>query len=329
MAVGSGIGSQIGWSAESTVNTRVAATKFLRAHSHKLDRVAGRTTGQGIQTGAYGPLAAHHVETHSGGSASFAFDVQSKGLGVLLNTLMGGSVTPTQQAATTAYLQTHTLADTYGKSMTIQAGYPYRGGTAVCHELTGCKVTAVEFACSKGEALTAQVEVDAMGWSDSQSLATASYSSTNMFHFGQLSVKLGTYASESAVTGVEGVSVRIERPHDTEAWTAGAPTTKLQPVLNDSTSITGTISASWLDKATFQDLAKGTTSTSLVFEWVGPLIASTYYETFKIVVPGATFEPSTQGVDGRDALRNDWSFFWNYDGTNQPVITYTSTDTAL
>jgi hypothetical protein len=45
-------------------------------------------------------------------------------MGLLLQALMGTTVTPVQQVATAAYLQTHTLADTAGKSLTIQKGVP-------------------------------------------------------------------------------------------------------------------------------------------------------------------------------------------------------------
>ena len=38
-------------------------------------------------------------------------------MGILLQHIMGGTVTPVQQAATIAYLQTHPLADNVGKSL--------------------------------------------------------------------------------------------------------------------------------------------------------------------------------------------------------------------
>lgn len=330
MAIGSGLGSQFGFVAESTYGTRVAATKFLRAKSYSAERVATRVQGEGIQTGNFGDLAAHYGETTNAGSGSVAFDVQDRTMGVLLNTLMGGTVTPTVISGA-AYGATFPLADTLGKSMTVQVGAPYRSGTVRVHELAGVKVTGAEFSCGVGEFLTCSMDFDAKSWSDSQTLATASYVGTNVpFNFAQMTLKLGTYGAEAAVTGIRSVNVKIDRPHDTEDYTAGSLGTKAEPVLNGATQITGTISADWLDKANFQDRANGTTATSLVWEFVGTnVIAAANYPTFRLTIPGVLFEPATQNVDGRDVLTNDWSFRWSYDGTNQPTIYTISADTAL
>jgi hypothetical protein len=100
-------------------------------------------------------------------------------------------------------------------------------------------------------------------------------------------------------------------------------------VLNGPANISVDITADWLAKATFQDLAHGTTPTSLVWEFVGPLIASTYYETFRVTLPSVYFEPGTQGVGGPGELTNAWKAVWRYDGTNLPKIETISTDTAL
>lgn len=330
MAIGSGLGSQFGFVAESVYGTRVAPTKFLRAKTYAARREATRVQGEGIQTGNFGDLAAHYGETTNAGSGNVAFDVQDRTMGVLLNTLMGGTVTPTLLTGS-AYSATFPLADTVGKSMTVQVGAPYRGGTVIVHELAGTKITSAEFSCGVGEYLTCSVDLDAKSWSDSQTLASASYVGTNVpFNFAQMTLKLGTYGAESSVTGVRSVNVKIDRPHDTEDYTAGSLGTKSEPVLNGATQITGTISADWLDKTVFQDRAKGTASTSMVWEFVGTTaISGANYPTFRITVPGVIFEPSTQGVDGRDVLTNDWSFRWSYDGTNQPTIYTVSADTAL
>lgn len=330
MAIGSGLGSQFGFVAESTYGTRVAATKFLRAKAYAARRDATRVQGEGIQTGNFGDLAAHYGETTNAGSGSASFDVQDRTMGVLLNTLMGGTVTPTVITGA-AYGATFPLADTLGKSMTVQVGAPYRTGTVRVHELAGVKITSAEFSCGVGEFLTCNMDFDAKSWTDSQTLASASYVGTNVpFNFAQMTLKLGTYGAEAAVSGVRSVSMKIDRPHDTEDYTAGSLGTKSEPVLNGATQITGTISADWLNTATFQDRANGTASTSLIWEFVGTnVIAPANYPTFRITLPGTIFEPNTQEVDGRDVLTNDWSYRWSYDGTNQPTIYTISADTAL
>jgi hypothetical protein len=54
-----------------------------------------------------------------------AGEVPTTGFGYLLNGLHGNTVTPVQQAATTAYLQTHTLSSPpTSKSYSIQVQMP-------------------------------------------------------------------------------------------------------------------------------------------------------------------------------------------------------------
>ena len=144
-----------------------------------------------------------------------------------------------------------------------------------------------------------------------------------------MALRMGTFGSETAVSGVRSVGVSISRPQDTEDYTAGQSGLKLEPVLSGWTDITATIEADWLNKTTFQDLAHSVSTTSLVWEFTGATIASTYVDTFRITLPSVTFEPGTQGVSGPDSLTNTWNATWRFDGTNQPSIVTISADATL
>lgn len=333
MAIGSGLGSSFGFSAESTWGTYVAPAKFIRHKSADLNKTATRVQGEGIQAGQYGMLLAQYQETVTGGTGSVAFDVQSKSMGVLLNTLMGGTVTPTQQAATAAYLQTHTLADPFGKSMSMQVGLPQRGGTVTPETLTGVKVSEMQFQCGVDTVLSATANFDAKAYENTTALASVSYpASTNVFHGGQMTVKLGTFGAEASVSGVKSVSCTISRPMDTSAYYAGATTagTKSEPVLNGATTISGSFDVDFINTTDFLARARDNSNTSLVLTWQGPLIASTYYETFTITVPGIVFpSPEGFGVNDRGVLSKSFAWEWRYDGTNSPSIAVMSTDTTL
>jgi hypothetical protein len=307
----------------------VAPTKFARARSYDIQRIASRQQGLGISTGQYGPLGAMYVETTTAATASFALDVQNRGLGVLLNTLMGGTVVPVINGAGPSYTATFPLADTVGKSITVQSGVPYRSGTVLPHTLKGGKVTSAEFSASVDSLLSASVTVDGKSFATSDSLASAAYTSTAVFHGAQMTLKMGTLAAEAAVSGVRSVSVQIARPHDVNDYTAGATGLKSEPVLNGLTDIGVTVEADWLAKATFQDLAHATTPTSLVWEFTGALLNATFYDTFRITLPSVYFEPATQGVGGVSELTNSWKATWRYDGTNLPSIVTISGDTTL
>ena len=329
----SGLLGQVGFSAETVYGTRVAPTKFVRHTKVSLKREATRQQGMGIASGMTGDLAAHYVETTNAGSGSLEFDLQDRGLGLIWNTLMGGSAVTPVVISGTAYTGTFPLSNTTnGRMLTVQAGLPYRGGSVQCHELTGVKIPSFELSVAKGDIAKCTVGLDAQAWSDAQTLATASYpTAAAPFHFQNLAVKMGTFGSETAVnTMITGVTVKIDRPHDTEDYVAGNSGRKTQPVVNDTTKITGSITADWLAKADFQDRANATTAQSLVIELVGATaITGANFPTWRLTLPSVTFDPDTQELEGRETLSKTWNFTWRFDGTNPPTIVTISTDTTL
>jgi hypothetical protein len=332
MAIGSGLGSSFGFSAESTYGTYVAPTKFIRHKSASVQKTATRPQGEGIQAGGYGMFLPHFVEAVTGGTGTVAFDVVNKNMGLFMQALMGTTVTPVQQGTSTAYLQTHTLGDPFGKALSVQVGMPQRGGTVTPATLKGTKVSKLDLSCSVDSVLSATATLDAQAYDNSTSLASVSYATTtNVFHGGQLSVKIGTFGSESAISGVKSVTCSIERGMDTAAYYAGATVagTKSEPVLNAATAITAGLTVDFID-TTLHAIARDATNTSLVLEWVGPTIASTYKETFRVTVPGVVIEaPESFGVDGRNVLGHTFNFVWKYDGTNSPKIEVISAESAL
>jgi len=334
MAIGSGLGSSFGFSAESAFSTYVAPTKFVRHKSASFQKTATRVQGDGIQSGTYAEYLTQFVETTTGGTGTVAFDIQSKNMGLLIQALMGTTVTPVVQGATSAYLQTHTLADPFGKSLSMQVGLPQRGGTVTPATLKGCKVAKLDLSCGIDTVLSATASIDAFAYENSTSLATPSYtSSVNVFHGGQLTVKLGTFGSEASVSGVKSVAVSIDRAMDTSGYYAGATVagTKSEPVLNAVSKVTGSITVDMINLTDFHNRAVANTSTALVLEWVGPLIASTYYETFRITIPAVVFPaPESFDIADRGVLNSTFNFEARYDGTNAlATIAIISAESAL
>ena len=331
MAIGSGLGSSFGMSPETAWGTYVAPTRFVRARSTTANKTATRVQGEGIASGSFGMASTQYVETVTGGSGQVALDIQGKGMGVLFQTLMGTAITPVQQSTTTAYLQTHTLADPFGKSMSVQVGLPQRGGTVTPATLTGVKVTQAALTCAVDGLLQGTFDFDAKGYENTTTLASVSYGTgVNVFHGAQMSVKMGTFGSEASVSGVKSVNVTIARPHDVAAYYAGATGVKGEPVINAATAITGSITVDFIDTATFHARARDLTQTSLVLSWVGPVIASTYYETFTVTIPTVVWpSPESFNASDRNVLSHSFNFEWRYDGTNLPVVAITSAEVTI
>jgi hypothetical protein len=328
MGIGSGLGAQLGIAAETIYGTFVAPTRFLEFTKESL--VLKKTTAQsaGIAPGRLLALSSRRVVTRREASGSIDLEVTNKGMGLLLQALMGTSVTPVQQATTTAYLQTHTLASVAGKSLTVQKGVPLTTGTVTDKTFVGCKVVSGEFSCEVGGMLTASFEIDGKDCDETQTLAAASYSNMTPFHFGQMAVKSGTFGTETALDGIRKVSVKIERPQDVERFYAGQSALKKEPVENDLVKITGSLDTDYVSTA-LDDLYTSDGATSLVWEFVGPNIASTYFETFRITLPAVKLDEGPPVVDGYGVVKPTFNFTALYDGTNLPKIEYISTDVTL
>ncbi|RSN13740.1 hypothetical protein DMH25_08085 [Streptomyces sp. WAC 01325] len=328
MAIGSGLGAQLGIAAESSYGTFQAPSKFIEFTKESLVLKKSTAQSAGIAAGRLLPLSSRRVLTRKEASGSFDIEVTNKSMGLLLQALMGTSVTPVQQGVTAAYMQTHTLASVAGKSLTIQKGVPLTTGTVTDKTFVGCKVISAEFSCESPGMLMATFEIDGKDCDEGQTLAVASYSSMSPFHFGQMAVKAGTYASETALGGIRKVSVKIERPQDVERFYAGQSGLKQEPIENDQVKITGSLETDYV-ATTLDDLHTSDAATSLVWEFIGPNIASTYDETFRLVLPAIKLDEGPPAVDGFGVVKPTFNFTGLFDGTNQPRIEYQSTDTAL
>ncbi|MFZ3569960.1 phage tail tube protein [Streptomyces sp. BH097] len=328
MAIGSGLGAQLSIGAETTYGTYAAPAKHLEFTKESL--VLKKTTAQsaGIAAGRLLPLSSRRVVTQREANGSVDLEVTNKGMGLLLQALMGTTVTPVQQGAGPAYLQTHPLADTAGKSLVIQKGVPLTTGAVSDKTFLGCKVTSAEFSCEQGGMLTASFEFDCKDCDESQTLVVASYAPQAPFHFGQMALKSGVYASETALDGIRKVSVKFERPQAVDRFYAGQAGLKKEPISNDQVKITGSVEMDYV-ATLLDDLHTSDAATSLVWEFVGPNIAATFFETFRIKLPAIKVDEAPPTIEGFEVVKPTISFTGLYDGTNQPSIEYISTDITL
>jgi hypothetical protein len=328
MAIGSGLGAQVGIAAESAYGTYVAPTKFIEFTKESI--LLKKTTAQsmGIAAGRLLAMSSRRVVTQRQAAGSLDMEVTTKAMGILLQTLMGTTVTPVQQATTDAYLQTHLLVDTAGKSLTIQKGVPLTTGVVTRKNFLGCKIVSAEFSCEVGGMLTASFEIDSKDCEETSVLATASYPTMAPFHFGQMSLKTGPYGTEVARDGIRKVSIKIERPMATERFYAGASGTKAEPISNDQVKVTGSIEMDYVDNV-LDNLHTSDAATSLVWAFTGAEIAPTYNERLTVKLPAIRFDDAPPAVEGFDVVKPTLSFTGLYDGTNPLAIEYMSTDITL
>lgn len=332
MTIGSGLGGSVGIAAETVYGTYVAPTRFLQVGKADLKKVKTTAQGGGLAGGSFAQPGSRRVVTSHGASGGIDLEVVNSKFGLILQNIFGGAdVTPTQQAATTAYLSTFNLGDNYGRSFTTQVGVPDRAGTVHPFNYLGCKVQSADFSCGVDSLLTCALQVDAQDVSETQALAAPSYPAGLMpFHFGQMAVKLGTFGGESAVSGVRKIDLKIERPMDTSAYFANSTGAKAEPVMNDWVKVSGSFDVDFVTKADFADRFASDASASLILQWTGPIIASTYAQQFTLNVPMIFLDTDTPSLAGTGVVSTTFNFTGQYDGTNSLVsATYMSTDVAI
>ncbi len=325
MAIGSGLGASWGHVDESVYGTYVAPSRWLPGTSFNIKPEITREDVWGLASGRMAPSSA--VVTGRRGTGNWSGQVPSTKFGLMLKHLMGTAPTPAQQAATAAYLQAFTWADNYGKFFTAQVAAPLTTGTNVVYSGTGGKVLSAEFSSDVNGILNANVDMAFQNVVDSQALASPSY--VAYVPMNRLTVKLGSYGSEAAITGVRSASIRIERAQDVER--PAAPGASPEPIMNGMVAVTGTITADFENKTYFSDRVLTEASTSLVLEWTNDtVIASTYYPMLRFRCPQVRFMETVPEIGGPEILQASVAFTAYQDVTNGLVLAdYMSTDTTL
>ena len=332
MGVGSGLGGQFGFGPETTYGTTVTPTRFLPPIKAELKAKPMFTMGMGIAAGQFIDAGSQRVLTTHDGNGAVELELQTAGFGLLLQALMGSTVTPVQQATTAAYLQTHVLnGDSLGKNLTLQVGVPDTQGVVRPYTLAGGKVTDCTFSFdikATGPILTSWT-FDGQDVVETQALAAASYVQSRAFVGTDVTIKAGVFGSEVQVDGVPKVDVKFTRPMKLDRQYLGNQGRKREPITNGRIAVTGTITADFVDKTLWADRFLANASFSLVISATGVLIASTFYQNLTITLPQCFIDGDTPVLSNMDVVNGAFPFRCLFDGTHQPTITYTSTDVTL
>jgi hypothetical protein len=315
MAIGSGIGSQLGIATESTYNTGVTVTRFYEFNQESTQYNKKVAEGMGLRAGGLLPRAQRRVVTTSDVTGDIELDLPTKGLGLLLAHAMGSF--PTVSAG--AY--TFTLGDLYGKSFTTQVGVPQYGGTVTPKTISGCKVSSFELGVSSGAIATGKFSIDAAALTTATSLATASYSaSTGIFHFAQGAITI----DGTAVANVKDFTITVDNTIKNDRYNLGASGAKSEQLINGFRKVSGKITAEFSDTTLLTKfLADTSAAINLTFN------GGTGFG-LSITVSAVKFDADTPKVSGPGVVDLAMSFTAYDNGTDAPLtIVYTTTDSTL
>ena len=325
MAIGSGIGSQLGIATETTFNNSVTVTRFYEFNSENLNYNKKVAVGMGLRAGGQLPRSQRRVVTTSDATGDISLDLPTRGLGLLLSHAMG-SVPSANTVTTGVYSYTFTLGDVYGRSFTAQVGVPQYGGTVTPKTIAGAKIQSWELSVATGGIATGKFTVDGASLTTGTSLATASYSTiSNLFHFAQGAITV----NGSSVANIKDFTVTVANTLKGDRYNLGAAGIKSEQVINGFRKISGKLTAEFTDTTLLSAfLADSTTALALTF--TGATIANGAKETLSITIPAAKFNADTPNVSGPGVIDLAMTFEAYDDGTNQPLtLVYQTADSAL
>ena len=325
MAIGAGIGAQLGIVTETTYGTAVTVTRFYEFNNENLKYEKKTVVGMGLRAGGQLPRSQRRVVTTTSASGDFELDLPTRGLGLLLGHSTGTLASPVT-TSTGVYTYTFTLADSYGKSMTVEAGVPQYGGTVLSKKLAGAKVSQFELSCANGDIAKGKFSIDASVFTMTGSPATASYAlQGSVFHFAQGAITI----DGSSVANIKDFTVTVNNTLKTDRFNLGALGVKAEQTIGGFRTISGSMTAEFTDSVLLNKFLTDS-SAGIVVTFTGSTIASTYKETLSITIPAAKFNADTPNVSGPGVVDLAMTFDAFDDGTNQPMtIVYVSADSAL
>lgn len=312
---------------QTVYGTVVAPTRWYPAQSVDLQPEFINTEDTAIMGGGFGRRASARNRVGYGASGSVEMEVLNKKMALLLEHITGTVVAGS--ATGSGYTYTMPFTRNTGLFLTCQEGLPDATDTEQPYTMVGGKVTSAEFSCAKDENLSLSLDLDGRQVVDSVSLTSPSYTAAlQPFNWAQCAVKIGTYGSEAAVDGVEGMSVTLERSLKTDTRYANGAGLKSEPRMNGRPTVSGTISTDFLSKSDFVTKFMNKTNFSLVWEFVGAA-GTGYSETFRITLPWCELDGALPPLDGEDYVSADLPFTAMRDDTNGrdiATITYITAD---
>lgn len=327
MAIASGLGSSLGIGVETTTGTAVSLTRWLEYNSESLHLEKGILQGQGLRGSGLYPRNARRAYTTRTAGGDVELDVATRGMGLLLQQIMGGTSTSAVITGS-SYQQVHQPGSMVNRSLTVQKLIPNAAGTLVPFTYRGAKITDFEFACEVGGILTLRVTFDAWDETTATGAGTPSYTSTDVFHFAEGTLVLGGTASTTSglvsvaggttVASVKGITVAGTNPLATERFFLGSAGVKAEQVENDWRTVGGSMDAEFVTAVALYDTFAADTATALKLSFVGPTaISGSNYPTLEIIVPTIRLEgDATPQVDGPDVVSMGVDWTGLDDGTN-------------
>jgi hypothetical protein len=334
MAVGSGLGSQIGFAPETTYGTSAAPTTWLEARSAGLELQVEHMMSEALRTGLKVQRTDRQVVNRKGVNGEIELDITTNNMARWFRHAMNDDrAFSTTKTGSTAYTYTYELGDPAScPSMTIQTGVADVGGTVRRMDATGCFITEFSLSNSVDEILQGSFTVDGRDYTPSASAVTsASYATgTEPLTFAGGSVSLA-----GSVTPVRSFEVSVSHGIDVERYQINSTTLKSRPIRNALTEVTGTVelefgasSVGTWGTDTLVDRYRSGTAIAVAATWTGnTAITGTTYPSLAVNLDSCIITSCTPTIAGPEIIILSLEYMALDNGTDAPIdLVYVSSE---
>lgn len=335
MAIGSGLGSQVGFGPEVTYGTGVAPTTWLEARSAGLEIQVEHMMSEALRPGLLVQRKDRQVVNRKGVNGSIELDVTSNNMARFLRHCMNDdrAFSTTKTGGGTAKTYTYNIGDPATMpSMTVQVGVADIGGQVRRMDATGCYVSEFSVSNSVDEILQLSTTIDGRDMVPSSSAVTsASYATTSE----PLTFAGGSVSVAGSVTPVKSFEMSVSHGIDLERYQINSTTLKSRPIRNAMTEITGTVEmefgqssvGTWATDSLVDRYRAGTTI-AVAGTWTGnTAIDGTDFPSLGLNMPAAIITACTPTIDGPEIITLSVEYMVVDDGTNAPLaLSYVSNE---
>ena len=329
MAIGSGLGSQLGYEPETTYGTtQTPVTNFLEAKKVSIVPQVQHMESPALRYGTKVLRADRQVVNRKGAAGDVDLDVTSNNMARWWRHAMNDdraytSIKTTPSAS--VYLYTYNIGDPAAcPSLTLQAGIADSTGSVRRMDTVGAFINSWQLQNKIDGILESTFSIDARDTIPSSSApTTATYSSSSEV----LTFAGGVATVAGTATNVKSIDLKCTMGMSLDRYQISGSTLKSRPILDKMTEITGTIElefgyapGTW---ATSDLVSKYRAGTTIAFDatWTGATaIASTYFPYLEATSTAAMITKADVTVVGPVIVMMSVYFKVLDDGSNPPLV---------
>jgi hypothetical protein len=327
VAIGSGVGAQFSFGAESSFGAGGTLDHFTDFDSESMKLNQNWSQANGLAAGRQMPILSRVAQTTRDASGSVPLDYSSRKMGLLARACIGSAVTTPTLVSGAAYRQVHQLGDFSAYSLVTQFGRPQPDGTVKPFTYIGTRVPSWSLSSSEGGNVKLNLSLDAKD--ELTATGLASYTPTtgveDFFHH-QLVVKLGgTASTASGVVSISGgtplasllktVTVSGTNPLATGRYGTGQ--TKQGQIQNGLTQVGIELDVEFTAQSEIYDVWRTGTAFPVQLTWTGSSISGGA-NTLDLVVAAAKFTDAPPNVSGPDIVQAKATLMVGSDQVNNP-----------